>query len=168
MTHESLSSRGYTATLRSPDNAHPRTHSITLSHDTHTITMDYQHTLRGGGGGGGDQELTIKAHVKTSVPVLQDAGTPSPGDPRVLQADGLRSVVSWWDSTPWWEKRSVQDVELEIPGRSTPLTVLRLSLTLAKTNYYVLDIELKTPGDPILADAPVAEIQDTMDGQPGS
>ena len=160
-TREALSAQGYTATLRSPDGAHPRTHLVTLSRDTHTIFIDYKHTLEDDPDY--DQKLTIEAHVKMSGPVLRGG---SRGDPRDLQADDLDSV-SRRDRTPWLEELRFDDVELNIPGEPTALTV-RLSMTFAKTNYYVLDIELKTPGDPILADAPVAEIQDTMDGQPGS
>ena len=166
-TREVLSAQGYTATLRGPDDAHPCAHLVTLSHDTHTITIRYQHTLEILLYS--EQRLTIEAHVKTSEPVLQDTS----GDPLVLQSDDLQvSSASWQDTDDFgWEDElgSFQDVKIDIPGGPTAFKAVRLGLTLAKTNYYLLHIELKTStADPVLAHAPVAEIEDALDGRPGS
>ena len=158
---EALSAQGYTATLRSPDHAHPRTHLVTLSHDTHTIFIDCQHTLEERDDDG--QRLTIEVHVKTSGPFLQDI----PGDPRFLRANDLVTGMLWEDQIRWRNELPVQDVLLtDIAGGPAALTV-RLGLTFARTNHYFLRIELKT-ADPGLAHAPVAGIEDGLDGRPGS
>ena len=171
-TRRALSAQGYTATLRCPDNAHPCTHSVTLDHDTHTITIDYHHTLdyellnRYRERLRNCQRLTIKAHVKTSGLVLQD----SPCGFQVPShwADGLGSRVFWTDvdSTQWKEELYVQDIELaSIPGGPMALTI-RLGLTLARTNHYILRIGLKTP-DPVPPHPPMDGIRDALGSQSG-
>ncbi|KAI1786222.1 HET-domain-containing protein [Ganoderma leucocontextum] len=134
-TRDALSAQGYTATLQGPGHAQPATHLLTLSHDTHTITIDYQHTLDKTHWSG--QGLTIEVHVKMSGPILQDA----PGDLRVSQVDGLANGMD--DFISWHMKLPFRDVELNTPGPM--LLTLRLGLTFATTNHYLLDIELVTP-----------------------
>ena len=142
-TRDALSAQGYTSTLRKPDEARPRTHSVTLSHDTHTITIDYQYALEERGGG--RQYLTVEALVKASGLVLRDS--PTPGGLQVLRPvdGGPGTRVVWQDSMTWHKEHYVEDVRLDVPGNPTPLTV-RVGLTLATMNYYLLRIELKTPG----------------------
>ena len=161
-TRRALSAQGYTATLRSPDDAHPYAHSLTLSHGTDAITIDYQHTLKELGLG--DQELTIKAHVKMSGPApIRD----TPDDSRISpMADSLRSgvTVSRNDRTPWDGALEFQDVELGIPSGPTSLTV-KLGLTFAKTNHYLLRIELKRADPNLAAHTPVTETENALDGR---
>ena len=142
-TLTALSSQGYTTTLlRKPHDFHPHTHTVTLEHATHTITIDYRYTLK-------DvqvkrlflnmsaQELIIEANVKTSVPTL----APQHSD---QVDDDPGTLVSWKEETAlsWDEEFPSKQVVLECPGEPKPLTVC-LSLSLVTTNYYFLSIKTK-------------------------
>ncbi|KAM5546190.1 hypothetical protein V8D89_000316 [Ganoderma adspersum] len=131
-TRDALSTQGYTATLLDPDDVRPTTHSVTLTHGTHTITIDYQHTL---GEHPRGQMLTVEAHVKMS-----GAGLPDTPDGAPQGDDHGTPVVSWTDGIPWRIDPRFRDVELNTPGL-TALT-LRLSLVFATRNHYLLHIEL--------------------------
>ena len=141
-TRNALSAQGYAVTLRSPDNdIHPTTHSITLLHSTHTIAIDYHHTLKGNSYD--YQRLTITAHVKTSGPVPQHAPGEEVTAVPQTPVDGLGTQVSCTNSPPWDQKlRFEPDAELNLLG-DTLLTV-RHGLTFATINHYILDIELKS------------------------
>ena len=141
-TCEALSARGYAIDLRSPDQLHPATHSVTLSHSTHTIVIDYQHTLEERGHG--YQTLTIEALVKTSdsiAPVQGPGGVRSDVD-RLVNA----GVVSWSDSVRWGLVLSEKEVKLTIPGEPMMQLTMELYITFATKNHYLLHIDLKTAG----------------------
>ena len=132
---ESLSTQGYAVTLHPPDAR--GLHSVALSHNTHTITIEYSHSLEQRDWGG--QQLTVDARVKTLGPVLSDAL----GNLRVPQVDhrDASEALAWGDSIPWRKSFGFREAKLNIPGRPTALT-LTLGLTFATTNYYLLHIEL--------------------------
>ncbi len=148
-TREALSAQGYAPTLRAapgPDDAHPTgthptgTHLVTLSHDTHTITIHYRHTIAEHRSG---QQWSIEADVKMSGPILQGGALPQING----HGESQVSQVCWTAHLPWVEKLDVQDVKLILPG-CTELTV-RLGLAFAARNHYVLCIELRpTPANP--------------------
>ncbi|KAM5546210.1 hypothetical protein V8D89_000336 [Ganoderma adspersum] len=156
-TRDALSAQGYTATLRGPDDIDPATipyddnhptttHSVTLSHDTHTITIFYQHTLEEGATG---QVLTIKACVETSQkPTLQDTSGNRPGYQFVTREWDNKKQVSWTDGALWpryEEAVNYREVAVYIPGPTSSLEVkLRLALAFTTRNHYRLHIELET------------------------
>ena len=126
---DALLAQGYTATVCGPDNDNPTSHLVTLAHDAHTITIDYQHTLATSANPGNCQTLTIEAHVKTSkLEEVHCRGSPG-------------TAISWVDIfQPWQGSLEIQHVELEAPNAST----LSLGLDFVTTNHYLLSIELKT------------------------
>ena len=128
---DALSTWGYTVTLRGPDDVRLTTHSVTLTHSTHAITIDYRHTLREHPKG---QTLTVEAHAKMSRAGLPDA-------PRNLGPpdDDHDTSVSWTDGIPWRNEPRFRDVELNTPGL-VALT-FRLVLAFGARNHYLLHIE---------------------------
>ena len=143
-TRRALSVQGYTTTLCGPDDASPRTHTIVLSHSTHAITIDYHHTLFDldgpAGGTKADQQWIIDANVNVWGLASQD-----------LQVDGIDTVptgtqVSWQDvHDGWWEEEfSLEEVVLNLPGGDPVELTVRLGLTFATVDHYILCIELKT------------------------
>ncbi|TBU58056.1 heterokaryon incompatibility protein-domain-containing protein [Dichomitus squalens] len=46
---DALCAEGYTIELRGPDQAHPNTHLLTLSHERHIVTIEYKYSLMASG-----------------------------------------------------------------------------------------------------------------------
>ncbi|PIL28688.1 hypothetical protein GSI_08732 [Ganoderma sinense ZZ0214-1] len=150
---DALSARGYAVALRGPDDVRPTTYSVTLTHDTHTIAIEYRHTLQEHPKG---QMLNIKAHAE-----MLGAGLPVPpqGDlgAGAHQGDDRGTTVSWTDGMPWRNDARVRNIELNTPGIA-PLT-LRLGLKFATRNHYLLHIELQTANIPPLSDPDIAPVE---------
>ena len=128
-THDGLRSQGYSADLRNADPDHPTTHCLTLSKDEHTITVEFQHTLKRGG-----YEFTIEADVKTSGSIVRLDSAPD--------SDQAEShTVSWSDACfPWRAKLDHKKVRLSAAGART-LTV-DLGLDFAGQGYYILHVDV--------------------------
>ena len=128
---EDLLAQGYTATLRHGANDVP-THLVTLAHSTHTISIEYQHTLRNEHG---NHTLDIKAHVRTSISRGPGAGRQN------IQDTG--TAVFWRDffKSTWTESLDIQDISLKVPKGWT----VSLGLAFFTTNHYILSIQLKAP-----------------------
>ncbi|KAM5545404.1 hypothetical protein V8D89_001017, partial [Ganoderma adspersum] len=134
-TRDALRSRGYSADIRGPDLDHPTMHWFTLSKDEHTITIEFQHTLRLGG-----RAFTIDAEVRMSGSHIQLHSAPDSD-----QAD--RHTVSWWDEIEWETELDDKKVRLSAAGAGTLTVDLRLAF--AGLGYYVLRAD-------VLSDAPPA------------
>ncbi|KAM5546187.1 hypothetical protein V8D89_000313 [Ganoderma adspersum] len=135
---DALRSRGYSTNLRAPDPAHPTTHSLTLTKDEHTITIEFRHTL-----GDGGEEFTIDAEVKMSPGSRAQVDSSAPGSD---QAES-RHTVSWEDNilVGWFTKLDHKSVRLSAAGAGT-LSV-DLGLDFAGRGSYVLHVD-------VLSDAP--------------
>ncbi|KAM5546197.1 hypothetical protein V8D89_000323 [Ganoderma adspersum] len=144
-TRDALSAQGYSATLRGPDVVYPTTYRLTLVHDEQTIVIDYQHTLEGDGWA---QKLTIEAHAQTLGRALRGApgGVGLPGVPRRVDGHASGTMASWVDRLPWRDYPTFEDVQVNTPKRM--VSTLRLGLTLATTNHYLLSAEL-LPANPV-------------------
>ena len=124
-TRDALFAQGYTTTL----DIHPTSHSVVLSHDTHTISIDYVHTLEGDGR---IQKLTMEAHVKTSGAFLCD----TPRNPVGVSGMSASSV----DCLPWADSLGFKSFGLNAPELAA--STLQLGLIFATTNHYLLSIRL--------------------------
>ena len=126
---KALSARGYTVTLRGPDNANTTTHLVTLALPAYTITIDYQHALNTESSG--SQKLDIKAFVATSR-----------GARRAGQTGESQGDAAWTDfqvrQRAWNKFLGIRDIHLEVPMGWT----LSLGLEFYTTDHYLLSIEL--------------------------
>ncbi|EJF59197.1 hypothetical protein DICSQDRAFT_172184 [Dichomitus squalens LYAD-421 SS1] len=128
-TRDALRTRGYTAELRGPDQDHPTTHWLTLSHHHHTIIIEFHHTLEDGG-----REFRIRVNVKmsplrTSAEALPPAET-QPGRPRV-SSDYTR---------PW--QSSLRKQQFVFDPETSKKLVLTLGMDLAPGSFYALHVDV--------------------------
>ncbi|TBU43659.1 hypothetical protein BD309DRAFT_1009618 [Dichomitus squalens] len=96
VTRDALRAQKYTISLQGPDQAHPTMYRLTLSHDDHTITIEYDYTLEFGG-----VQMMMRARVEvwgSLRPSTDVLSTPSPRE------------VTWHDLTPWWTSHKDQQV----------------------------------------------------------
>ena len=114
-----------------PDNTDTRAHQLTLSHDNHSITIEYQHNL-----GADGRRFTINALVGVSRPFL--AGSTLKKQERETV---LSRTVSWSDSFPWWSRLGAHSVTFERKGAAT-LTI-NVDLELVARDIYLLDVEVQ-------------------------
>lgn len=130
----SLRAEKYTVSLRRPDDAHPTTHRLTLSHADHTISIEYNHTLEAGG-----SEWTMRVHLEVS-----QGRQPSTGNVQSTVSSG----VTWSDSIVWriWPCR--QYVTVRIGGKKL---TLKLGLEFIGKSRYSLVVEIYRPSDAALA-----------------
>ncbi|KAM5546206.1 hypothetical protein V8D89_000332 [Ganoderma adspersum] len=137
-TRGALRSQGYSADLRDPDPDHPTTHWLTLSKDEHTITVQFQHTLKDDG-----DQFTIEAEVKMSGSHVRLDSAPD-----LYQAES--HTVSWWDRiglVGWDTKLDHEKVRLSAAGAGT-LTI-DLGLDFGGHGVYFLRVD-------VLSDVPPA------------
>nr|VWP00051.1 Carboxylic ester hydrolase (EC [Ganoderma boninense] len=134
-TRDGLYAQGYMATLCIPDDVNATTHSVTLSHDSHIISINYQHTLNTYTSW--HQALDIQASVMALV--RRPGRSPSPNSQDTAYSLG---VVRWSDHRPWCISLALKDVELDM---LTPYleSTLSLGLDFIATNLYALSIEFK-------------------------
>ena len=137
-TREALHAQGYTVDLRGPEeNHHSGTHRLTLCHDTHEITVDFNHTLESDG-----QLLTIVAHVAVSsrnhdvLDPAQESVSPR-ADP---------STVTWTDSIAW-RARLGQHGGVKLTVGGAELLILRLCLDLVCAEAYLLHVAVVGSND---------------------
>ena len=122
-TRDALHAKGYMVDLRGPDDVHPTTHRLTLSHKKHIITFEYQHSLEGCSS---SQKLTIESTVTISN-----------------YPCGVSSVTV---SLPWGEilpLRHRLEPDVDIPG--IPGFWIREELSLAAKDYYAIHIDELQP-----------------------
>ncbi|KAI1785938.1 HET-domain-containing protein [Ganoderma leucocontextum] len=141
-TRNALSALGYAAELRGPDQAHPTTHWLTLSDDTRTITIEYQHTLKDNG-----RQLTIEAHIWMAgyPPASSDSG---PRD-QASESSFRTRRVSWDDSCPWDHAASAGTKTKQVMLSTTPAgrpkpapLTLNLGLAFAAKDHYAIHVEV--------------------------
>ncbi|TBU25082.1 hypothetical protein BD311DRAFT_604383, partial [Dichomitus squalens] len=123
-TRDALCAQQYTTSLRRPDQAHPTTHRLTLSHHDHTVSIEYDHTLEDGG-----KRLTMRARVEVSGGL-----GPSPHDVLSTQSP---SEVSWSDTPPWFTTR--RDREVTVRAGEKEFTVT-LGLTFLRPSWYAIQV----------------------------
>ncbi|KAI1786364.1 HET-domain-containing protein [Ganoderma leucocontextum] len=118
-TRDELHVKGYTIELRGPDHVHPTTHLLTLSHATHNIAFEFQHTLTGRSD---DQKLTVHNRVSVS------------GHPR---GNSVRH-----SSLPWAKSLGfgISHIAADLPGCGGFL--ISNELTLATKDHYAIHVEL--------------------------
>ena len=119
-TSQELQAKGYAVELREPDPSHPNIHSLTLTHATHTIAVEFQHTLTGGPS---DQKLIVRNRVTVSGHVRGSA---------VMHA-----------SLPWGRTLGFggSHIVVDLPG--TGEFLLSNELTLATKDHYAIHVELR-------------------------
>ena len=120
-----LLSQGYIADLRSPDADHPSTHFLTLSCDSHTIIVEYRHTLTRDG-----RNLTIHGGV-----------TASRHDPTSSEeVSAYPSSLVWSDMLPW--EPSLRWHEVTIAVSDECVITVGLGVNLVWQSYYSLDVQV--------------------------
>ncbi|TBU40453.1 HET-domain-containing protein [Dichomitus squalens] len=120
-TRNALHAQGYMAKLQGPDEGHPTTHWLTLSHDDCTISIEYRHTLEEG------RLLRIEADVKMSRHALESSE----------EAKADSSSVEWSDYRPWCLSLDAK-VAFTLPGKKTTVDV---GLDWAAPSHYFIRIE---------------------------
>ncbi|KAI1792754.1 HET-domain-containing protein [Ganoderma leucocontextum] len=140
-TRDALRAQGYAVDFHRPAKSHlTGTHWLTLSHDKHNITVEFQHTLDSNG-----KRLVINAQVAMSArDVVDSAGQFPQADP---------STVSWTDSFPWRARLGQHKGVKLTAGGAEPL-ILRLRLDLICAEAYLLHIVLLTSSEPPPASSP--------------
>ncbi|KAM5546146.1 hypothetical protein V8D89_000272 [Ganoderma adspersum] len=119
-TQDELRAKGYTVELLEPDHVHPTTHSLSLSHATHKIAFEFQHTLAGRAD---DQKLTVRNRVTVS------------GHPRGSAV--MHSSLPWARTLGFGGSHIVAD----LPG--TGEVLISNELTLATKDHYAIHVELR-------------------------
>lgn len=147
-TRKTLYAQGYKACLQGPNpKDHSTFHYLTLSHDTHTITVKYQHTLEDNG-----KRLLIRAHVKTSGPPPSSAASDdvqfAHRQPEVVDS----ITVLFTSSAPWPLTHGREEVVLKNPergARTTLKTRIVLGLDLVTKDHYSIHIDAR-PAVPVI------------------
>ncbi|KAI1792683.1 HET-domain-containing protein [Ganoderma leucocontextum] len=128
---DALRARGYTAELRGPDDVYPTTHWLTLSTDTHIITVEFCHTLERDGG-----EFNIRGNVTVSRP-----GVLKPS----LAGPGVGPTRTWQDTSPW--NFSLPSHEVDVAVSDERVRTVKLGLILVRRSYYSLEVEVLNDRD---------------------
>ncbi|PIL28781.1 hypothetical protein GSI_08825 [Ganoderma sinense ZZ0214-1] len=139
-TRDALLAHGYAVVLRGPDQDHPDTHWLTLSRDTHTITIEYQYSLVTTWYV--SEQLFITAHWRVEA---SESSNP-PNFHEVARTNS--GTLSWWDQQPWeYERNKSQDT---FPSVQLPADIMGAEgwwmdskPTLIRKNYYALHIEIR-------------------------
>ncbi|KAM5546202.1 hypothetical protein V8D89_000328 [Ganoderma adspersum] len=144
-TRKALYARGYTTSLRGPDpKDHPTFHYLTLSHDTHTIAVKYEHALEGNG-----RRLLIKAHVKTSRPLPSWAFSNdfqfAHRQPDVVDSSTVLFTAS---SAPWPLTLGREEVVLRTPELGMLKTRIGLGLDLVTKDHYSIHVDARPAAAP--------------------
>ena len=138
-TRVTLQAQGYAVDFRGPEKSHQTvtgTHLLVLSHDEHTVTVEFQHTLESDG-----QQLIITAQVEVSGRDVFDAA----GESASPRADP--STVTWTDTFPW-RARLGQHKGVKLDTGDGGALVLRLRLDLICAEAYLLHVDLLSGDDP--------------------
>ena len=138
-TRKALRSQGYKADLRDPNPDHPTTHWLTLSKDEHTITVEFQHTLKDGG-----DEFTIEAEVKMSGSCVQLDSAPD-------SDRAERHTVSWFDRARWGWRTKLDHKKIRLSAAGGGTLTVDLGLDFAGHGCYILRVD-------VLSDAPPASL----------
>ncbi|KAM5546238.1 hypothetical protein V8D89_000364 [Ganoderma adspersum] len=120
-----LRAHGYAVDFRTPGRDRPSIHLLTLSNDTHVVTIEYQHTLKRHG-----ENLTMCARVAMSSsarPASEDQPDPS-------------GVADWVDFVPWAVSLDESIVELSAAGAR--VLSVRLGFDFAGPSCYRLRVDI--------------------------
>ena len=134
---DALRAQGYTVEFRHPEQGsggadNPNTHRLTLSHNNHCITVEYQHSLQSDG-----RQFTIDAVVGVALSPLPTR--PSMGVQE--QETFISRAVSWSDPFPWWSQSMGHSVIFDRKGAHK--LAVNLDLRLAGTDLFLLGVEIQ-------------------------
>ena len=141
-TRDALARRGYTATLRGPDQDHPATHRLELSSTSRhaMISIEFRHALQGDG-----RAFTIIAHCAST-----DPGYPEDlrEGHRELEAPDTTPMVTWTNESSglveWNPRLGPARVELSACGATEEPVVVHLGLDFAGMGFYLLRVDVNS------------------------